>query len=181
MFLSGVEQTAIGEHTLFGKIFTNGLYTILVLLLPLLILLVLNTCVIHEMRVLKKQRQYVTRTSSKEIRGERSITIVMVTIVLVFLVCHTPDRVFQILMHLTDIPICPSPVFFLSNVSNFLIILNSSTNFLIYYVLRPRFRQIFLMYFCGGCGGFDQKHGRSSAGIHVQLSQMSHTTATTLH
>ena len=141
LFISGIEDTAIGEHTLFGIIYTNALYTILVMLLPFVILLFLNTRIIREMRVLKRNRWQVAGVSGN-LRGERSITVVMVTVVLVFLVCHTPDRVCQILRnHYTDHS-CPTVMFYVSNFCNLLIILSSSTNFIIYYILRPSFRQI---------------------------------------
>ena len=80
------------------------------------------------------------RTGSRE----NQETTVMVVIIIVLIVCHTPDRVVQVLK-LTSVDQscvrCPHVIFYASNAANFLIVLNSSTNFLIYYAFRRRFRQ----------------------------------------
>ena len=149
---TGVQETGIGEHSLFGKIYTNGLYTICVLILPFLLLLFFNMFIVNKLRVMKRHRQSLAMMPPRQQPGERSITIVMVTIVVVFLLCHTPDRVYQILRNFTTHPHCPFAIFFFSNSCNFLIILNSSINFVIYCMFRRRFRHILLEYICRGCG-----------------------------
>lgn len=99
--------TAIGEQSVFGKVYTNAIYTVVVLLLPLLLLLVLNTRIIREIRHLNERQAAITygRTvggvAVQAANGggadrDENMTKVMVVIVFAFLVCHTPDRILQV-------------------------------------------------------------------------------------
>ncbi len=141
----------IGEPTLFGMIVTNGLFTVLVLVLPLILLLVVNTKLIRELRRMQRRMNHAAKQFSSDAHSEQNITIVMVIIIVVLLLCHTPDRVAQLLRVTvpTEDKKYPKFTFIFINIANFLIVLNSSTNFFIYYFLRQRFRQIFKAAF--GC------------------------------
>ena len=154
-YLTVNDSSTIGESTLFGMIVTNGLFTILILVLPLVLLLIVNSKLISELQNMRKR---ISRTSGsfnngKNGDGERNITIVMVIIIVVLLVCHTPDRVAQLLRVTVSAENREYPkfTFIFTNIANFLIVLNSSTNFFIYYFLRQRFRQIFKAAFNLGC------------------------------
>ena len=148
------DSDTIGESTLFGKIYTNALFTIIVLVLPLLLILIVNSKLIIE---LQSMRRRISRASGYNVDkngdGEKNITMVMIIIIVVLLVCHTPDRVAQLLRVTVSAENREYPkfTFFFTNISNFLIVLNSSTNFFIYYFLRRRFRQIFKAAFNFGC------------------------------
>ena len=116
-------HTAIGEQTIFGKVYTNALYTIVVLVLPLLLLLVLNTRIIREIRHLNARHAAITYSTGMRVRSgsgmsggsnvgincgsggaggggadrDENMTKVMVVIVFAFLLCHTPDRILQVI------------------------------------------------------------------------------------
>ena len=141
--------TAIGEQTLFGKIYTNALYTLVVLLLPLLLLLGLNTRLMLTLRSARRRRDKFVhgRCAAPD---EANISLVMVIIVVAFLVFHTPDRLLQVAKEFSRPEQfgCGRLLYFASGVCTLLIILNSSTNFLIYYTWRRRFRKIFMLTFC---------------------------------
>jgi hypothetical protein len=141
--------TAIGEQTLFGVVYTNALYSILVLLLPLVILVILNVRIILEVR-----NRTVLPSSGG--RGgdsrtlENNITLVMLIIIFEFLISHTPDRVWQIFKMIVGgyrLFKC-SPAYYAHNLCNLLIVLNSSTNFIVYYFFALRFRKILLAKIC---------------------------------
>ena len=153
--LTTVEDSqTIGESTLFGKVYTNALFTIIVLVLPLVLLLIVNSKLISE---LQSMRRRISRSSGynndQNGDGEKNITMVMVIIIVVLLVCHTPDRVAQLLRVTVSNKNreYPAFTFIFTNIANFLIVLNSSTNFFIYYFLRRRFREIFKAAFNLGC------------------------------
>ena len=128
-------------------------YTMVVLILPLILLVGLNVRLIQELQGAKHR----LRSYSKEYSGvnEDNITIVMVVIVLTLVFCHTPDRILQIIRWmLVKSPLdCPNPFFYAVNISNLLIVLNSSVNFIIYYVFRKRFRRILQLKACAWVRG----------------------------
>lgn len=142
--------TAIGEHTLFGVVYTNALYSFLVLLLPLVIIAVLNFRIIREVR-----NRPVLPSSGGQGRGgdsrtlENNITFVMLVIVFEFLISHTPDRVWQVFKMAVSYKMyrC-SPAYFVHHLCNLLIVLNSSTNFIVYYFFALRFRKVLLVKLC---------------------------------
>ena len=152
-YLSVNDSTTIGETTLFGMIVTNGLFTIVVLVLPLILLLIVNSKLISELQSMRRRISRTSGYNDKYPDGERNITMVMIIIIVVLLVCHTPDRVAQLLRVIVSNGNREYPkfTFIFTNIANFLIVLNSSTNFLIYYFLRQRFRQIFKAAFSFGC------------------------------
>ena len=131
--------TSIGPRSIFGKVYTTGLYTVIVLLLPLIVLVILNGKLILELKKMSKRRDSI----QDQRRSEENITLVMIVIIIVFIVCNTPDRINILLRHFYRAPKC-SPYYYFDCVSNFLIVANSSTNFLVYYIFRRRFRQILL-------------------------------------
>ena len=151
--IASLNSTVIGDHTIFGKIYTNALYTICVLILPLFILTIVNYKLIKEIRKAKQLRDSMSATPTKNTNSsgeENNVTLVMVIIVVVFLLCHTPDRILQIvIVTLPQLkPKCGGIIYYLSDVVNLLIIINSSTNFVIYYFLRKRFRKILMTRIC---------------------------------
>ena len=146
IFVYSIRETTIGEHTLFGKVYTNMLYTIIGLVIPLVLLVFLNSRLIREIRLVKKR----TRIQGHPEFEDNNVTLIMVVIIIVVLVCHTPDRIFQVTKDFTDVhkTSCGHLLFYVLNACNLLIIINSSTNFIIYYVMRRGFRQILLKRFC---------------------------------
>jgi len=99
---------------------------------------------------------------------ENSMTTLMVAIILILLVCHTPDRIIQVFKYAVadeSWARCPHTVYYASNFANLLIVLNSSTNFVVYYVFRRRFRQILWSKLCcrRGC---DDRYSYSAAAKH---------------
>ncbi len=113
----------------------------------LVLLLVLNTRIIQEMRSLTRRRNSLPSVTNVDTRSEKNITLVMVIIIIIFLICHTPDRIFQILKNFYNVRPC-SGIYYINNLCNLLIVFNSSTNFFIYYIFRKRFRRILCRQLC---------------------------------
>ena len=83
------------RSSVFQLIYTKILSTIILELLPLLLLIVLNTKIILTIRRVQVfQRQNSNRGNSNgNIAGtDNNISVIMVTIIVVFIVCQTPDR-----------------------------------------------------------------------------------------
>lgn len=81
---------------------------------------------------------------------------------MVVVICHAPDRILTVLkaVHKSNGITCPHRLVYASHICNLLIVLNSSTNFIIYCAFRSRFRHILLTQVCH-CGG-RMDHRRAS-------------------
>ena len=82
---------------------------------------------------------------------EDNITLVMIIIILILLVCHTPDGVVQIVASFVaaENRRCGTAINYAVLVCNLLIVLNSSSNFILYYFMRRGFRKVLLRKLCG--------------------------------
>ena len=132
-----VVPSFISQNTLYS-IYNNIILNFLTVVLPISLLIALNIPIINTMR----NSQRLMQQSSKMYRGtqEKNITTVMTIIILELLICHTPDRI--LMLYEVMFPYhysCPHPVFFLHFIFNLLVLLNSSTDFLIYYIFRSRY------------------------------------------
>lgn len=132
-----VVSTDFGETHFYREIFSVWLYMILVFIVPLLLLIVLNTVLIKELMRMRKRR---TVTNSRE-NSEFNMSVVLVLVVIVFIFCQAPGLVAQ--FHFLD------PVFLLKwmCVSNTFFVLNCSVNFLIYTAVGKKFRKILISMF----------------------------------
>lgn len=113
-------------------------YTSVAFILPLILLAVIN------IRIIMKVRQRILTPSYGRGKSEghcSSLTYVMIIIVIQVLVCHTPDRIQMIILSVWEIEQdCHTPISVIMGVNNILVITNSATNFIIYYVVRKSFR-----------------------------------------
>lgn len=138
------EATEMGKGSLFNILYTNVLYTLLVLILPLIILVFMNVSLILELKHMKQQRSLMNISSQP---SDTNITLVMCIIIVIFIVCHTPDRILQGVNSFYKDDWWKYTCY-LSAICNLLIIINSSTNFLVYYFLRKRFRRLLFQVLC---------------------------------
>ena len=137
-----VEDVNVGltSHHIYNILYENVSYCLFVFLFPLLILIFFN---VHLVKDLKKAQQCRKALTSRSTMEENNITLVMIVIILVFIVCQTPASINQILFYVVDDSAqktCSSYAKYY-HVSNLLIIMNSSANFLIYCVFRRQFQQ----------------------------------------
>ena len=95
--LGCVEHTnsAVFRSYVFQLIYTRILSTIILGILPMLLLVILNTKIILTIRRVQVfQRQNITRASNNTniAATDNNISVIMVTIMVVFIVCRTADR-----------------------------------------------------------------------------------------
>ncbi len=136
-----INDTIIGERTLFGNIYTNALYSICIFVVPFISLAYLNTRLALELKNMRKRRNSMSTTPAP---SDQNITFVMIIIIVIFIICHLPDRILQGTKSFWNPKAtgCYSAFQNYTAVANVLITLNSSTNFLVYYFFRKRFRRI---------------------------------------
>lgn len=133
------------QSRLYNILYENVLYCLFVFLGPLVILVVLNACLIHEF-VMSRQRLRAIQLPGQGSGGddqEQNLTLVMIVIILVFVVCQTPAFLNQLLYYALQEGgySCGKVYFYYFHVSNIVVSANSSVNFIIYCVFRRQFRQ----------------------------------------
>ena len=131
-------RTSLGKNESYKLIYTDAFYYLFTFVLPLLILTWVNTRVTIAYHAAKKRKR---RMTSRRVENENNITLVMIIVVLIFIICQAPARIVQ-LIWAYDYDHCNQIQYYLIHISNTLEVLNSSINFLIYFLFRKRFRNI---------------------------------------
>ena len=133
----------IRHPQLYQILYRNVMYMIFLLALPLLILTVLNTRLISALKALRRKRAEMQSLRQQQ---DNNVTFVLVVVIIVFTVCQTPALLNQIFWNaLSDSQRnCGGFQFYFSRISNTLVILNSSVNFVIYFLFNTRFKQVLL-------------------------------------
>ena len=143
MTATGIEmrlgEAELAQNKAYNIIYANGAYFVVMLLFPLMMLSYLNRQLIVALQEMKQRR---ARLGNTESRSEEDITRMLVTVVVVFFVCQTPGLITQILARtLPDAyKYCPATFWYYERISDLLIVLNSSVNFIIYCFCNKRFR-----------------------------------------
>ena len=146
--VSHEESVNVGLTSLriYNILYENISYCLFVFLLPLLILIFFNVHLMHDLKVARRCRKAMTSRSSND---ENNITLVMIIIIIVFIVCQTPATINQILFYIVhdmQASTC-TPYKQYYHVSNLLITMNSSLNFVIYCLFRRQFQHQLWMLF----------------------------------
>merc|ERR1719270_3165614 len=107
-------------------------------IVPFLSLAVFNLAIYLEVRRANSERAQLTRLQQKEV----GLATMLMVVVLVFFICNILALVVNILevLGIEHIGV--------NNISNLLVTLNSSVNFIIYCIFGDKFKRIFLRLFC---------------------------------
>lgn len=140
------------QNKLYNEIYYLNMYTVVMSIGPIVVLFVLNVVVLRA-TVLKKNYLIRSTTSSPDINlirarcgsdnsnciGNKSAdTVSLICVVCLFLLCNILSLIINFIETFTDVGIA---VAYLIDLSNFLVVLNSSVNFLIYISFGENFRQ----------------------------------------
>ena len=129
-------------------------------IMPFLCLAYLNTKLMSALKDIKKKRRALTNKHKKE--KDDHVTMIVVVIVLTFIGCQTPALVNQIFWSTLPYPKCGSFHFYYTKISDILVILNSSANFVIYCLFGKTFRNVFIDTIC-------LRYNKNSNGTHELL------------
>ena len=133
---SSIGKTEVGTNVIYRYLYNCVLYSLMLFFIPLFCLVFLNIKLVLALRKGKKQWQSLQFRQKKE----QNLTLIPLTIVLVFFVCGTPSLTVNIIDSLnSDIWAHPAFMVFMI-VANFLVVLNSAANFIIYCLLGKKFR-----------------------------------------
>ncbi len=143
------------ESYQWGYVYTNqALFTFI----PLGCLFVFNTLLVRAVLAAARQRKDMSgRTTkdqlSKQGSEQHKITIMLITVVVVFLFCQLPQAVLN--MYVTYLTVTDGLrkhriiiITIIGNVFNLLVIINSSVNYILYSAFSNRFRATFNKLFC---------------------------------
>lgn len=117
---------------------------------PLLLLTFLNHRLIRSLKSLKKRRDRMAKSSTRQ---KENITLMLVVVITVFIVCEIPDvclRVAVTAMELAQhrVSLDASIVYCANSFVNMLLSVNSAVNFLIYCLVGKKFRRILARRLC---------------------------------
>ncbi|VDL74133.1 unnamed protein product [Nippostrongylus brasiliensis] len=169
---SGEQIIEICPTSLFftiNMVYNVYMYMVLMTLLPFLFLLCLNAIIVLRQSLDTKQKEvnceiqcllidhlidlFSSKVDSNDsllkpvsnTQGGGDDTITMIMVVILFLACNTLALIVNVIETFFD----PDPLLLnlLSDASNFLVVLNSSVNCVIYFVFNKEYREIFLTKF----------------------------------
>ncbi|KAK5977294.1 FMRFamide receptor [Trichostrongylus colubriformis] len=132
-----------------------GYYTVLYVvthfLVPFTIMAVLNGSVILTMWKGRQMRQLLTRQQQRE----QSTTVMLLVVTIVFAVCNTLPFILNVVESIfPDIFVDPRTThiaYTVNDLSNLLVVLNSATTFLVYFVFSEKYRQTLIFIIKNGC------------------------------
>ncbi|XP_055374889.1 thyrotropin-releasing hormone receptor-like [Condylostylus longicornis] len=147
------EETDLRFNTTYVQIYSI-VVTIIFVLIPLIVLIVFNSLLIHIVHEASKLREKLTqvpisRSDSglkknaneiKTISQENKITIVLISIVVVFLLCQIPWAIYVIFLYFTNI-LSSELAYFLAIILNTLVDINSAINLILYCGLSEDYRK----------------------------------------
>lgn len=152
-------------------VYTVFLYSFVNFIIPLIILTYLNVKLILTLKHARRERKTMTHNSKKMSTGnaDRSVTLMLVLVVIVFTICQLPALFTQIWSGFRDES--NSNLYrYIGEVTNFMVTLNSSTNFIIYCIFGQKFRELMCLTFCGRCRKMPKRTQR-----HIEMSDMCST------
>lgn len=137
--------TEFSKDPIFLNLYYTILYPIFMLIVPLAILAILNTFLVMAVKRSRLQQ----RTMNVRQCRENNVTIMLVSVVVVFMICQVPALVYNIAYSVNRYEIDTQIGWqILSIVRNFLVTFNSSINFILYCAFGQKFRCIFIRTFC---------------------------------
>ncbi|XP_060576130.1 FMRFamide receptor-like [Ruditapes philippinarum] len=137
-------KTDFGESDIFKKIYYLYFYPFVMLIVPLSLLAILNTFLVHAVKRSRKQQITMNVRQSRE----NNVTLMLVSVVIVFMICQVPALVYNIAYSINETSVEAFGWKVLSSIRNFLVTFNSAINFLLYCAFGQKFRVIFIRTFC---------------------------------
>ncbi len=133
-----IVPSEIGRNEEFMTVYT-WIQNLLRSVIPLFVLIILNACIIHALR-----RQ---RVKGKKMTARNRITFMLLSVVLVFLICITPDAIMSTFFGYGYVDE-NNLVKGIREFTDLLLAVNSAVNFVIYCAFSKVFREAFIEIFC---------------------------------
>ncbi|XP_044757037.1 FMRFamide receptor [Coccinella septempunctata] len=124
----------------YRTIYIHWCYFIFIYLIPFMGIAVLNAMIYRQIRRANRERQRLSRLQKREI----GLATMLFCVVAVFFICNLPPMVINIIETFG----LEYDLSMLINISNLLVTINSSVNFIIYVIFGEKFKRLFLVLFC---------------------------------
>lgn len=141
-------KTSLRNNKIYFLVYKTIMYFVFRTIGPLIILVGLNLRLIKALQEVRRKHRDLTKSN----KHRENITLMLVVVVSVFIVCELPDLSLRIIFSLReffeiktlDIP----KLRYYNCITNALLTVNSSTNFLIYCLIGHKFRKILRQMCC---------------------------------
>ena len=140
---SHLRTTAVGTSKVYKFVYSTCLYFVFRIFLPLVALTFFNQRLVHALHKCDRMQCRIATNSGKQ----RQHTWMLVVVVIIFIVCQLPTvvwNVFRVLYSYIDIPFYGNAVNYAVVAVNFMLVVNSSINVVIYCFMGRQFRAILL-------------------------------------
>lgn len=142
------QMTDIGNNIWYQVIYKNICYILLIFIIPFTILTLLSYRLGKVIKIHHKNRRNFTM--AKRQSREDNTTKALIIIIVIFVFCQTPTLMQRLLYLLGRYngDACGFIFFYISRITDFLVILNCSVNFIVYILFAKQFRNTFYFIIC---------------------------------
>ena len=135
--------TPLFYNKVYNIFYKNVLINIFVNIGPLVLLTILTFYLVREIRTTIRRRHLLSSHYDESQRNSVQLTVLLILVVVVFIVCQIPHSVYALLRVIVSSYMfrCPNSLYYFMNISDALVIFNSSINFFLYCLAGKRFRQ----------------------------------------
>ena len=141
------KQTAFRENKIYFLVYKTICYFIFRAIGPLVILILLNLRLIQALREVRRKHKDLNKST----KNRENITLMLVAVVTVFIICSIPGLTLRIIVtirYFSKWGIELLTLQIINTITNMLLTVNSSINFLLYCLIGKKFRRILQRMFC---------------------------------
>ncbi|XP_022256354.1 FMRFamide receptor-like [Limulus polyphemus] len=158
-----VAPSEFRQNALYFEVYHVWLYLFIMYFLPILTLALLNGTIWQTVQRANRNRRRLTRQQENEI----NLAMMLFCIVGIFFVCNILALIVNIMEYFGEV------IHSMVAVSNLLVTINSSVNFIIYCIYGQKFKTMFLRMFCA-CHimKYDKEEESTNAALQVRVNGM---------
>ncbi|XP_063708195.1 FMRFamide receptor [Culicoides brevitarsis] len=134
-----IAGTALRNNVIYINFYIHWMYLIFISVIPFTTLSFFNIMIYRQIRKANKERLRISRSEKREI----SLAMMLICVVIVFLVCNILALVLNMIEAFYNITLDN-----VNQISNLLVTINSSVNFIIYVIFGDKFKRIFFGMLC---------------------------------
>lgn len=148
-----IEPTTLGKNQTFRRVYFIYLTLFIMFLIPFILLSVLNYRLIRAVKQSKMTRREFSSATSTSSSKENNLTVMLISVIAVFMVCQLPSIADNILYAIVDesVLLCSTLYIKFTTISNLMVVVNSAINFILYCLFGKKFRQVCFRTLCPKC------------------------------